>query len=140
VTRLLYRSLFSRNNCRTVFVHSKRLYRCVSISTRSPIAPAVNYAATRTPICYLTESLRTDRLALLPHSNPVSNTRAMATTAADLSTPSTTLSASSPLSLASPFHTFQHTALKELPKFTGESEQNVTHLVDTVEHIGSLTA
>jgi hypothetical protein len=63
----------------------------------------------------------------------------MTTTAADPSTASVTLSAPSPPSLASPFNTLQHTALEELPKFTGESEQNLTQFIDTIKHIGSFT-
>jgi hypothetical protein len=45
-----------------------------------------------------------------------------------------------PPSTPSPFTTLQQTALKELPKFTGESEQNVAQFIDTIEHIGSFTA
>jgi hypothetical protein len=49
----------------------------------------------------------------------------MATTAADPSTPSETLSAPSSLLLASTFTILQKTTLKELPKFTGEFEENL---------------
>jgi hypothetical protein len=34
----------------------------------------------------------------------------------------------------------QATALKELPKFTGDPDQKVTRLVNAVEHIGAFTA
>jgi hypothetical protein len=56
-----------------------------------------------------------------------------------ITTPSSASALHSNPSLPSPFTTLQQTALKELPKFTGESDQNVTQFVDTVEHIGGFT-
>ena len=43
------------------------------------------------------------------------------------------------MSLSSPFATLQQTTIKELPKFTDDSDQKVTQFVDAVDHIGALT-
>jgi hypothetical protein len=43
------------------------------------------------------------------------------------------------MSVPSPFASLQQTAMKELPKFTGEPDQKVAQFVDAIEHIGTLT-
>jgi hypothetical protein len=39
------------------------------------------------------------------------------------------------MSVPSPFASLQQTAMKELPKFTGEPDQKVTHFVDAIEQV-----